>query len=37
MDLNAIKFSSSSSSLPNNVQRHCMDNRLYMAYSQPSH
>ena len=37
MDLNAIKFSSSSSSLLNNIQKHYMNNRLYIIYSKPGH
>jgi hypothetical protein len=37
MDLNAIKFGGSSSSLPDDVRRHRTNNRLCMACGQPSH
>jgi len=37
MDLDAVKFGSGSSSLPNDVRRHRMDNRLCMACGQPGY
>jgi hypothetical protein len=37
MDLDAVKFGGGSSSLPDDVRRHRMDNRLCLACGQPGH
>ncbi len=37
INLNAVKFSSYNNGLPNNIQRHYIDNRLCIVYGQPGY